>query len=471
MTIRTFANASVLALLGCVPETRVDARDVPIGGSEMIDLDIASSDQLSADVGREVGSVDGHVEDRPDADRRDVVTLDVFVDAGDADDATDSQVAPSDRAVLDEGVGALDVHVDVVAAETACPACVAANAAAICSDGDCRIDRCNVGFGDCNAVYADGCETPLTSPSNCGTCGVRCSGAVCSAGTCVRQRSCVAESERGCGMGLVLGGAFEMGSAEASVGGVLSGRVAVSSIIVDTHEVTVARFRRFWNIGHPAPSMPVRYPNGTAIAPGPEVLEPLTSARDSQCNWSAGQASREEHPLNCVNWATALAFCVWDGGRLPTEAELEYLSRHRAVDGSPSPRRFPWGNEPPVEMYSTYPRSVPCERAQFEECVGEDGARTRRVGRFSSNGAFFDIAGNVAEWAADSEGVFGSHPCWAPVPVNLTDPVCVDPGVTRAARGGGFAAVGASSLHGSNRVFRAASTAEPELGFRCVRSP
>ncbi len=60
------------------------------------------------------------------------------------------------------------------------------NAAAACLSGACGIGACNTGFANCNGVTSDGCEVNvLTNNRNCGTCGHICAaGTACSAGTC-----------------------------------------------------------------------------------------------------------------------------------------------------------------------------------------------------------------------------------------------------------------------------------------------
>ena len=53
-------------------------------------------------------------------------------------------------------------------------ACAPANATGACSAGICSIGACDPGWGDCNGNATDGCERDLTTPTDCGGCGITC---------------------------------------------------------------------------------------------------------------------------------------------------------------------------------------------------------------------------------------------------------------------------------------------------------
>jgi len=78
-----------------------------------------------------------------------------------------------------DGIVSTGCETNLDYSETHCGACNApcvlgANVNQMqCNRGDCEIDRCNNGWGDCNGVVGDGCEQ-ADSTSNC--CGVNCDG-------------------------------------------------------------------------------------------------------------------------------------------------------------------------------------------------------------------------------------------------------------------------------------------------------
>jgi hypothetical protein len=54
----------------------------------------------------------------------------------------------------------------------------------VCLDGACQVDRCELGYGDCDGNAGNGCEVLLTSMDNCGGCDVSCGRESCAGGFC-----------------------------------------------------------------------------------------------------------------------------------------------------------------------------------------------------------------------------------------------------------------------------------------------
>ncbi len=78
-------------------------------------------------------------------------------------------------------------------------ACVRANASAACMAGTCTLGACNTGFGNCDGMAANGCETSTTtSAAHCGGCGMMCMLANATAG-CAASACTVASCDTGFG--------------------------------------------------------------------------------------------------------------------------------------------------------------------------------------------------------------------------------------------------------------------------------
>ena len=230
-------------------------------------------------------------------------------------------------------------------------------------------------------------------------------------------------------MVLVPAGPFQMGCSPDDTQCVNAEKplhtVILDAYVFDINQVTNARYAACVEAGSCAP---------------PQVPSSMT-----QMDYY-GNPTYSNFPVINVDWFQAYTFCVWDGKRLPTEAEWE-----KAARGDSDTRIHPWGNAAPDSTLLNYNLNV---------------GDTTAVGAYPTGASPYgvmDMSGNVYEWVRD---FFQVNYYWFSPSANPLGP---SNGTDIVVRGGSYLSFDAG-VRASSREGVAPDLSMDFLGFRCARS-
>lgn len=223
----------------------------------------------------------------------------------------------------------------------------------------------------------------------------------------------------------VPGGGFVMGDPKATEGDNIPAHpVRVNSFWIHRTEVTNRMYAQCVAAGVcqppiPDPNYPNYYPN----------------------------AEYANHPVANVTWQDSVDYCTWIGGRLPSEAEWEWVAR--GDTGDP----YPWGEQEPN-----------CSRLDFLGCTPL--GTSVQVGSYLlglSPIKAADMAGNVFEWVNDrySEDYYAVSPA--------ENPSGPQSGDFRVVRSSSFLSK-AEFVPVTLRFNQDPEVGRADLGFRCILS-
>jgi formylglycine-generating enzyme len=337
-----------------------------------------------------------------------------------------------------------------------------------------------------------GAQTGGTSPTGGAATGGIATGGAATGGTPpVELPSCkgltaICQGESCCTTIKVTGGTFPMGRSDSSSGSdyypsgdageLPEHNAALADFALDKYEVTVGRFRNFvdnydaWhNAAVPNPQLGAGTnptveassrdttgwnqswtPSSSDLPTGSTGLVTMLKCSSANQTWTDVASTNEAFPINCVNWYAAFAFCIWDGGWLPTEAQWEY-----AAAGGVQNLLYPWGSAAPDVSHANFQESAPQGKPFL--AVGSKLA-TGGAGYFGHA----DLAGSMWEWVHDWYGgsTYGSASC--------NNCVSTVRSSSRVIRGGGWDST-TVYLRATERTYRTVADRYANGGFRCAR--
>ncbi|MBS1124184.1 MAG: putative rane protein [Deltaproteobacteria bacterium] len=297
----------------------------------------------------------------------------------------------------------------VVLAYAACAACGTVEVQPDAPQEDAPSTACIAPEVRCNGNQPQACVAgTFEDLPACGTPRNTCAAGACVAPSCADGKQCAGTS---CCESISLSTfAFPMGRSTAGSDAFATGLPAevpehsasTDDFYLDEFEITVGRFRTFVEAYDRLPrptSGDGAHPTvaGSGWDAAWNALMPAT-ATDLRgrlhCNpnatWTDQPGPNEQKPINCLTWYELYAFCIFDGGRLPTEVEWEF-----AASGGLTNRLYPWGAQAPTPELATFGcTATSCGLADIRD-VG-----TAALGAAPASG-IRDLAGSMWEWTRD----------------------------------------------------------------------
>jgi formylglycine-generating enzyme required for sulfatase activity len=242
-------------------------------------------------------------------------------------------------------------------------------------------------------------------------------------------------------------------------------KVSVAPFTIDRFEVSHNRFYQFRlaydRVSPPQPGageQPHVRDSGwkTEWTKNQMLVPPTASSLAAGIAACANDAEGGNEPIGCVTWYVAFAFCIWDGGRLPSESEWTF-----AAMGGDAQLPYPWSA---AKYDARIDRQLACYRSVNNPC-----SQPSEVGSYPRGAAHWgtqDMAGNIAEWVYDGfREDLGSDLCAgaeaATCAANMDSAM-------RVIKGGSYGNV-AESLLNAHRSAGFPEQRHPAIGFRCVR--
>lgn len=343
--------------------------------------------------------------------------------------------------------------------------------------------ECDPGETRCSGAQPEVCQGGRWAPS-----GAACLAAhLCEEGTCTEFPSCsglaprcgAAADESCCESLAVPGGTFNRSNDEQYP-------ATVSSFRLDKFEITVGRFRRFvdavvggWRpedgagkhihlndgLGLVHDEEPSGYERGWDSAWDGYLFDSKSDWDDflacdsSFATWTPNAGANENRPMNCADWYQLRAFCIWDGGFMPSAAEWNY-----AAAGGDQQRSSPWGGALDADhaIANCWYNGSGGDTCTGIRNIAPVGAKPLGHARWGHS----DLIGSVREFLL----------CGYDYPVPCVDCLGGDPtGPAATDRGGSYAAITSQGIAQMYTTFGRRASARtpghPEIGARCARTP